>query len=84
MQIKTDTATGEHNGTRFSLVEGVLIIDGTRYGTEKIKAIVEIANLLKLEGFTIKERLPQTRRGSGSYSTFLGMDWGSDCGPEEQ
>jgi hypothetical protein len=83
MQIKTDirTISGEHNGLSFTLQGGVLSIAGRRYSKAEVKALVQIVNLLEVEGHTVAESLPLVKR-KGLRSYGLPIEYPSDWEPE--
>lgn len=85
MQIKTDirTINGEHNGVPFALEGGLLTIAGHRYSKAEIKALVQIANLLEIEGFKLAESIPiVNRRGNKQFRHYFGLDWAQEW-PDE-
>lgn len=58
MKITTNV-DGEHNGEKFSLVDGLLNIYGTRISLNRLKTIVEVVTLLKAQGYEVREKYPR-------------------------
>lgn len=79
--------TGEHNGEKFTFEAGILSIFDQRWSREKIKTLVEVANLLEHHGYKLTPELPRAKATShSSLSEFLFGPYGlppSDD-PEEE
>lgn len=50
MKITSETKTGEHKGIKFLVSDGLLYINGMSFSVNKVKQIMEIITLLKVEG----------------------------------
>lgn len=78
MQIETDIRllTGEHNGHKFTFSSGFVEMFGHTWDKADIKTLVEIANLLHIDGFEmIEKRQPQKKQYSslnGFFTDFYG------------
>lgn len=89
MQIKTDirVITGDHNGIPFALEGGLLTIGGQKYSKSEIKALVQIANLLEVEGHKLKDTLPHAqlpRRAYDPFGNWIGYYMDPSAPEEEQ
>lgn len=85
MEIKTNkqVVSGEHNGTKFSLDGGVLHIFGTTWDKSDLKTLIEVANLLHLQGFPIQEKKEAEKRNGFVYFTSSGGPWHEMCDDED-
>lgn len=81
MLIKTDRRIidGEHLGVPFRYEAGYLLINGQTYSKAEIKALVNIGNLLELEGFKLADSKPIERKMN--YKNWLRSDW---AGPNNE
>jgi len=64
---------GEHNGRKFEWHEGVLHYLGDRWGQDKVKGLVDLCNILKLQGYDLVPETPKQRSGSNIMFSSL---WG--------
>lgn len=79
MLIKTDRRIidGEHLGVPFRYEGGYLLINGQTYSKAEIKALVNIGNLLELEGFKIADTKPIESREN---QILVSGTWGNPFG----
>lgn len=57
----TPIVQGEHKGIHFSMSQGNLVCFGMAWTKEEIRTLVEIANLLKHEGYELNEKSEHTQ-----------------------
>ncbi len=60
MILKTNLQ-GTHNEEKFSVVDGFLCIYGIKITLAGVKTIMEIVNLLNVEGYKIRNKWPKLK-----------------------
>lgn len=62
MKINEDkrVISGEHNGNQFILNDGVLDYNGRLWSKKEVTDLINLCNLLKIEGYELKESRPLT------------------------
>lgn len=81
MKINKDirTISGEHSGIQFTLEGGLLLFKGQKYSKAEIRALVQISNLLEIEGFRLAESIPIVKRRSvQQLQSYFGIDWAQE------
>lgn len=72
MRVKTNLE-GEHNGEKFILHDGYLGVFGSKLTLQGVKTIVEIATLLKVQGYDIREKAPKLKRPYTIFDQMTGV-----------
>ncbi len=77
------TIRGNHNGTQFILEGGLLLCLGGFWSKKKVKNLIEIVNLLQVQGFDVIDSLPK-RKVSKTEEEFRRLMGGGTSYPEEE
>lgn len=83
MRLKTNL-DGEHNGEKFILQDGFLHIFSSKLTLAGIKTIVEIATLLKVQGYDIRSKSPRLKQPYTIFDQMAGKKPEYDDSGEEE
>ncbi len=72
MILKTNLQ-GIHNGEQFAVVDGFLCIYGTRMTLAGVKTIMEIVNLLNVEGHKLRGKWPKLKEPRSMFDQLNGL-----------
>lgn len=75
MELK-NVVEGRHNTEEFRYLNGKLQVFGRQWDKEDIRTLVEIANLLEMQGYKLK--VPTGKRTQKQYDFFSGRMYSKD------
>ncbi len=66
--------SGKHNDRSFTLNDGILEYMGDKWDNEKVKDLIDLCNLLKLEGYTLIDKVPSNKGSSMIFPSLRFYD----------